>query len=162
MRRPPSSGRSAWSASSCFLPLSVSSPPRETRTHTLWQATMWPAAVGLNTGTCRLHSSPAIGQRVWKTQPLGGVKGEGISPRSARGARGALDFGIGNGRGIEQCLRIGMLRRGIKLVAIGKLDHAAEIHHGYAIGDVAHNGEIVRDEEVREAEPILQVFQQID
>src|SRR3954447_12686240 len=55
-----------------------------------------------------------------------------------------------------------MLRRGVELVAIGKLDHTAEVHHGDAVGDVAHDREIVRDKKIGEDEPVLQIFEQID
>ena len=70
-------------------------------------------------------SSPAIGQRVWNTQPEGGVKGEGISPLSARGARAALYQRVGDRRGVEQRLGIGMQRPGIELVAVGDFGNAA-------------------------------------
>ena len=42
------------------------------------------------------------------------------------------------------------------------LDDPAEIHHRDAVGDVLHHREIVRDEDVGEAEPVLQIAQQID
>ena len=52
----------------------------------------------------RRHSSPAIGQRVWNTQPDGGLKGEGISPLSARGARARSIFGSGIGAASSSAL----------------------------------------------------------
>jgi hypothetical protein len=33
-----------------------------------------------------------------------------------------------------------------KRAAIGYLDHPAEIHHGNAVTDVLHDGQVVRDE----------------
>ena len=38
----------------------------------------------------------------------------------------------------------------------------AEIHHRDPVGDVLHHGEIMRDEDVGKAEPVLQVAQQIE
>ena len=37
-----------------------------------------------------------------------------------------------------------------------------EIHHGNTIGEVAHYGEVVRDEQVGDAEAFLEVLQQVD
>ena len=42
------------------------------------------------------------------------------------------------------------------------LDDAAEIHHRDAVGDVLHHREVVRDEDIGEPEPPLQVAQQIE
>ena len=43
----------------------------------------------------------------------------------------------------------------------GGLDDLAEIHHRDAVGDVLDHGEIVRDEDVGELQPVLQVAQQV-
>ena len=55
-----------------------------------------------------------------------------------------------------------MQRRGEQRVARRELDDAAEIHHGDAMADVLHDREIVRDEEVGDAEFSLQVDHQVD
>ena len=62
----------------------------------------------------------------------------------------------------QQRLRIGVARVGEQFVGRRGLDDAAEIHHGDAVGDVLHHREIVRDEDVGEAEPPLQVAQQVE
>src|SRR5712691_8230261 len=49
-----------------------------------------------------------------------------------------------------------------QLVAIRKLDYAAEIHHGDALAEVPHQREIVSDEQVGEAEALAQILKQID
>ena len=54
---------------------------------------------------------------------------------------------------------------GRTLVDVGlapDLDDLAEVHHGYAIGDVANEREVVRDEEVRQREVALQRLEQVD
>ena len=55
-----------------------------------------------------------------------------------------------------------MRRIGIKLVPVGYLDEAAEIHHRHAIGDMTHHRQVVSDEQKAQAEPRLQVLEQID
>ncbi len=41
------------------------------------------------------------------------------------------------------------------------LDDLAEVHDRDGVGDVLHHREVVRDEEVREPEPLLQVLEQV-
>ena len=55
-----------------------------------------------------------------------------------------------------------MLEARVELVAGGHLDDLAQVHHGDAVGDVAHDGEVVRDEQVGQAELVLEVLQQVD
>jgi len=43
-----------------------------------------------------------------------------------------------------------------------KLDHFAEIHHQYAVGNVAHDVEVMADEEIGQSELALQVSQKIE
>src|SRR3972149_5122218 len=50
----------------------------------------------------------------------------------------------------------------IKLLAVGDLDHLAQVHHHYPIADMTHYGEVVRDKKIGEAEPLLQLFQEIE
>ena len=54
-----------------------------------------------------------------------------------------------------------MTGRGEQRLGIGGLDNDAEIHHGDAVGDVFYDGKIVRDENVGEPEPVLQIAQQV-
>ena len=42
-----------------------------------------------------------------------------------------------------------------------QLDDAAEVHHGDAVGDVADDGEVVRDEDVGQVELLLQLDEQV-
>ena len=42
------------------------------------------------------------------------------------------------------------------------LDDRAQVHHGDAVGDVADDGEVVRDEQVGERELLLQLLEQVD
>ena len=61
----------------------------------------------------------------------------------------------------EQGARVRVRRFGEQLVGIGEFDDLAEIHHGDAIRDVLHHGEIVGDEQIRKRELLSQVNQQV-
>ena len=62
----------------------------------------------------------------------------------------------------QQRLRIGMCRRCEQTIRSCDLDNAAEIHDRNAIGDVAHDREIVRNEQIGELQLPLEILQQVD
>ena len=64
--------------------------------------------------------------------------------------------------GAEQHLCVGHARDGEELAAFRDLDVAAELHHADAVRHVADHGEVVADEEIGQAEAILQVTHQIE
>ncbi len=72
-----------------------------------------------------------------------------------------LDHRIGNRHRRKQGLRVRVQWRVVELVAVGHLDDLAEVHHGHAVGDVAHHRQVVGDEEVGQAELLLEVFEQV-
>src|SRR5207253_3844110 len=78
-----------------------------------------------------------------------------LAPQHRTRAR-ALERRIGNGHRIEERLSVGMQWITVKRVAVGKLHDAPEVHHRDAIGNVAHDGEVVRDEKIGEAELLLE------
>ena len=55
-----------------------------------------------------------------------------------------------------------MERVDVEVVRRSDLDDLAEVHHRDAVGDVADDGEIVRDEQVRQAELGLELLHQVD
>src|SRR5581483_9223597 len=55
-----------------------------------------------------------------------------------------------------------MFWRSVERAAWGGLDNAAEIHHGDAAADVLDDREVVGDEQIGDAEFLLQILQQID
>ena len=55
-----------------------------------------------------------------------------------------------------------MLRLREERARVGELDDLAEIHHRDAVADVLDHREVVGDEQVGEAEFLLQVHQQVD
>jgi hypothetical protein len=64
---------------------------------------------------------------------------------------------IGLRLGGEQRAGVGMLRRGEDLARPALLDDLALGHHADPVGDLAHDAEVVGDEQHRHAEPRLQV-----
>ena len=97
----------------------------------------------------RRRSSPTRrGQRVWKTQPLGGFAALGMSPSSLiRSPLAAVD----RRHGREQRLGVRVMRAVEHDVRRAELHQPAEVEHGDPVGDVAHDAEVVGDEEVRDA-----------
>ena len=55
-----------------------------------------------------------------------------------------------------------MARRTVQLIARRRFDNAAEIHDGDAITDMAHDCQIMRDEQIRDAGSLLNITQQIE
>lgn len=69
---------------------------------------------------------------------------------------------VGFGDGAEQGLGVGVAGVAVNGVGVGKLDDAAGVHDGDAIGNIFDDGEIVGDENVGEAELLLEVFEEVD
>ena len=108
------------------------------------------------------HGSITSVQRVWKRQPDGGAAGTGCRP-AARCARARVDArGSGTGIAESSASVYGCFGRVVHLFGGTLLDDASEVHHRDAVADVAHEREVVRDEEVGEAELLLQVAEQVD
>jgi len=63
--------------------------------------------------------------------------------------------------GIHQRAGVGMQRSAQEFARGRQLDDLPGIHHGHAVGHVADDAEVVRDEQNRHAEPLLQLAQQI-
>ena len=95
---------------------------------------------------------------------------EAASARQVEGARwfALEDDGLGSACRIwkrysrKQCPRIRMPRRGEKRFCIGHLDDSAQIHDGDTVADLAHEMEIVSDEQQAETEALLDVLEQVD
>ena len=113
--------------------------------------------------TLDVCSAPAaFQQRDAKMQPGTGFVRSGSSPSSLIRRRSRSSAGIRDRHGREQRDRVRMLRRGEDLVRVGDLDELAAVHHGNPVAHVPNGREIVRDEQVGEAEPALQVHQQVE
>ena len=66
---------------------------------------------------------------------------------------GALSTRIGDRDGRQQRVGVRMCRRGVHPVAVGQLDDLAQVHHRDAIAHVAHDRQVVGDED--EAQLVL-------
>src|SRR5438046_429353 len=73
-----------------------------------------------------------------------------------------LHLRIGDRHGGQQRLAVWVERVLVKVDAVGELDDLSQVHDRDAVADVAHHGEVVRDEQVRELEAVLQLFEQVD
>ena len=62
----------------------------------------------------------------------------------------------------EQRLRVGVMRRAEDDVGRADLHQAPEVHHPDAIGDVAHDPQVVRDEDVGEVAVALQAHEKVE
>ena len=54
-----------------------------------------------------------------------------------------------------------MLRRAEERVGLRQLDDLPDVHHGHAVADVLDDAQVVRDEQVGQAELRLQIQQQV-
>ena len=106
--------------------------------------------------------STASGQRGLNTQPLGGLIGLGTSPFSTRCSRARSISGSGTGIADKSALRVGVLRVVEQFVAVRQFDHSAEIHYRDAVAEMAHDAEVVGDEQIGQVELFAQLFQQVD
>jgi hypothetical protein len=69
--------------------------------------------------------------------------------------------GVDAGYGVEQGARV-RVARGLEEVARGRrFDDLAEVHDRHAVGDVAYDAQIVRDEEVGQTEAHLELAEEI-
>ena len=55
-----------------------------------------------------------------------------------------------------------MLAVAEKLIRLGHLDHAAEVHHAYAVGDEADHGQVVRNEEIGQSQILLEIREDVE
>jgi hypothetical protein len=62
----------------------------------------------------------------------------------------------------QQRLRVGVRRRIEHRIGRPDLDDLAQIHHRDAMGEMAHHAQIVRDKQDRQAQPLLQLQQQVE
>ena len=125
-----------------------------------WQAARWFSVRSVRSGRSAKQRSKACGQRVLKRHPLGQVeRARQFAPRRRRPRAPA---GIELGRGVEQRLGIGMPRRGEELFRRSDLDHLAEIHHRDPVRDVAHQTQIVGDEDDGQMQLFLQLQEKVD
>ena len=55
-----------------------------------------------------------------------------------------------------------MARVGKQRLFVGQLHQTAEVHHAHLVAHVAHHCQVVRDEQIRQPQPALQVFHDVE
>src|SRR5439155_3400447 len=73
-----------------------------------------------------------------------------------------LAVGIGDGDGGEQRVGVGVGGPVVDGVAGADLHDLPQVHDGHPVGDVAHDREVVGDEEVGQPEAVLQLLEEVD
>ncbi len=102
------------------------------------------------------------GQRVWNQHAVGGLIGFGTSPCEHDLRAGASFPWIGHGHGGQERTGVRVHRLLVEVVALGELHRVTEVHDHHAVRDVADDVQIVRDEDVGEAELALEVLEQVE
>ncbi len=111
-----------------------------------------------NAGSSARQISVASGQRVWKRQPAGWI----VRTRQVAGDRRGLLAARRIGHGRKQGLRVGMLGTGPELACRGAFDNAPEIHDEHAVGEIANDRKIMRNEEIGKRQLRLHLDQQVE
>ena len=106
------------------------------------------ATPGRARGTRRRRSGSGCGRRSRTAGTAGWARRRVRMMRS----RALLDHRVGDRHGREQRLRVGVQRVLVQLQPAGQLHQLAQVHHRHAVADVAHDGEVVGDEQVGQAE----------
>ena len=127
---------------------------------TKWHAATPSPGRAASAGRSVRQRSKAYGQRGWNGQPGGMARGLGSSPRTA--AVGGAVGRVEDRGGGQQRLRVGVGGEAKSVSVSAELDHAAEIHHRDPVRDVPHQPQVVGDEQDGQAEPRLQLEQQVD
>ena len=122
------------------------------------------AACHLDQAGGRCRAEWELRRRAARGERAAALDGIALRRLQQRGSTAALRFGprIGQRHRSQQQLRVGMARRRVERAGRSGLDELAAIHHGDPVRDVPDHRQVVRDEEVGEAELGLEVLQQVD
>ena len=110
-------------------------------------------------GSLAAQTGSAMAQRVRNRQPDGGRTDEGGSP--VNGDSLTRWAGFIDRRAANRRAGIGMRRVAVDAIDRAEFDHLAEVHHQHAVGQIMHDIQIVRDEDISQAQHTLDVGQQV-
>src|SRR5919199_5886584 len=113
---------------------------------------------GIDLRTYRLRPKTA---RV-ETAATRGIEGAGNVAGENDARPAPFHLGVGDGDGRQERLRVGVLRRAVQRFAVGQLHKTAEVHDGDAVADVPYDAQVMGDEDVGQAERMLQRAQQVE
>src|SRR6476620_11541173 len=74
----------------------------------------------------------------------------------------AAALGVRDRNRRKECARVRVLRLLVERVTRRELRDLAQVHDHHAVGDVADDVQVVGDEDVREAEVVLEVLEQVE
>ena len=118
----------------------------------------WARAAAPRCGRAPAPSSSACGSGT----PAAGWSATARRRRAAGASCVAASSGSATGTADISAPVYGMRGWRVELVGVGQLDDLAEVHHRDAVAHVAHDGEVVGDEDQRQPELALQVAQQVE
>ena len=99
--------------------------------------------------------------RATRVEGAAGGRVQRVGHLALHGRAGAAGvFHLRNG--VQQHTGVGVLRCGEELLFVRHLDEPAQVHHTHLVGHMAHDGEVVADEEVGQALLALQVFHDVE
>ena len=124
-----------------------------------WQALMWPPPMSRSGGSSVLQISCAIGHRVWKRHPDGGLAGDGRSPFST--IRSRRTVGSGTGMADSSALVYGCAGLRYSSSASDSSTSLPRYMTPTRVREVLHDRQVVRDEQVGQLELVLEVAQQV-
>jgi hypothetical protein len=112
----------------------------------------------------RLTAATIAGERAARSVAAARLRvdHDGRLGRSRLARPSARELGVGLQDGREQRLRVGMAGRVVDRIPAADLDDTARIHDPDPVRDMADDREIMRDEQVGEAELALQILEQVD
>ena len=115
-------------------------------------------ASSTRSGSSDGHRSNAYGQRGWKRHPVGGLRRVGdLARQRLRQGPGA----VGVRDGADERLRVRVERARPQVARRRDLGDPTEVHDRDDVGDVAHDREVVRDEEETELELASELHEEI-
>ena len=126
-----------------------------------WQATGCPSPRSTSAGSSVAQIASAFQHRVRKRHPDGGAIGEGGSPCKHDPLACSFPPRIGQRDRRQERLRVRVARPVVDVLRGAFLDDLAEVHDCHAVGDVADDRQVVRDEHVREPQFVLQAVEQV-
>ncbi len=132
------------------------------RTSGKWQAPKWPGANSRTGGISSAHRLLHLRASRAEHASRGRVDRAGQVALQQDALPRPLGSRVGQWHGGGQSVGVRMQRRTVDLLRVGDLHDPAEVHHSDPVGDVAHDGQVVRDEDVGQPELVLQVLEQVD
>ena len=137
-------------------------PPESSISRQKWHATWCPSPVSASSGSFGRAAFPGPGAAGMESTRRGGFTGLGTSPGKMIRLRFASTTGSATGTRDRRARVYGCRGRWYRGVAICNFHQLAEVHHRDPVADVADDLEVMCDEEVSDAQALLQILQQVN